>query len=79
MKSIAVVVTTFCASLALSQTGLAFTPLQKVVDDNAAGNSFAPGVSESLPAAAAYLAPWVATAGKKAGACGPPPAATAVS
>lgn len=58
---------------------LAFTPLQQVVDDVAAGIAFAPGVSETLPAAQAYLAPWVATAGKKAGACGPPPAGTAVS
>jgi hypothetical protein len=66
-------------SFALSQNGLAFTPLQQVLDDSAAGKSFAPGVAETLPAVAAFLAPWVATAGKKAGACGPPPAATAVS
>ena len=66
-------------SHAFSQNGLAFRPLQQVLDDNAAGSSFAPGVADALPAAAAYLAPWVATAGKKAGACGPPPAATAVS
>ena len=64
-------------TLPLAQTNLDFVPLQQVADDIAAGVSFAPGVSDALPAARAYLAPWIATAGKKAGACGPPPAGTA--
>lgn len=54
---------------------LPFIPLQQL--DDVAAASFAPGVADSLPAVRAYLAPWIATAGKKAGACGPPPAGQA--
>ncbi len=52
---------------------LTFESLDSIAADTKAHpQAFAPGVPELLPIVAKFLTPWVATAGKKAGACGPP-------